>query len=122
MPAFSHFFLKRLRALSKDSPSFTRIPGKLGIHPLTVERIDRVREAARGCPPSPNVDFERSYPVASPYVNGRFGFHSNPPRRDGDRQARAILADTEQVRLESGTGKRAVQPAGVPNCRVAVTI
>src|SRR4029078_11212514 len=27
-PAFSHFFLKRRRALSKDSPSFTLIPGK----------------------------------------------------------------------------------------------
>src|SRR5580765_7529783 len=27
MPAFSHFFLKRRRALSKDSPSFTLIPG-----------------------------------------------------------------------------------------------
>src|SRR5258705_12348909 len=28
IPAFSHFFLKRRRALSKDSPSFTLIPGK----------------------------------------------------------------------------------------------
>ena len=28
MPAFSHFFLKRRRALSKDSPSFTLMPGK----------------------------------------------------------------------------------------------
>ena len=26
MPAFSHFFLNRLRAPSKDSPSLTRIP------------------------------------------------------------------------------------------------
>src|SRR6185503_13637223 len=28
IPAFSHFFLKRRRALSKDSPSFTLMPGK----------------------------------------------------------------------------------------------
>jgi hypothetical protein len=27
IPAFSHFFLKRRRALSKDSPSFTLMPG-----------------------------------------------------------------------------------------------
>jgi hypothetical protein len=28
IPAFSHFFLNRRRALSKDSPSLTLIPGK----------------------------------------------------------------------------------------------
>ena len=27
IPAFSHFFLNRRRALSKDSPSFTLMPG-----------------------------------------------------------------------------------------------
>src|SRR5258706_16425028 len=29
IPAFSHFFLKRRRALSKASPSFTLMPGNL---------------------------------------------------------------------------------------------
>jgi hypothetical protein len=33
MPAFSHFFLKRRRALSKDSPSLTRIPGNRATPP-----------------------------------------------------------------------------------------
>src|SRR5262245_20044655 len=41
IPAFSHFFLNRRRALSKDSPSLTLMPGKK-LHPLESIGSDHV--------------------------------------------------------------------------------
>jgi hypothetical protein len=53
IPAFSHFFLNRRSALSKDSPSFTRIPGKLATPPHRGKNMGKQRLEGRPLDPLP---------------------------------------------------------------------
>src|SRR5215469_6980509 len=71
MPAFSVAFLKRLRALSIDSPSFTRIPGMLGITSLRPDWTAdlSMADAAAGCKgsgPLRSAPLARDHPLHRP--------------------------------------------------------